>query len=167
MSVRKPLEERVKEAKGSGYAANGKKIDKTATTTLVLAEPNSVIPDPPVGLKGRGTIEWVNIWSNVKWLHPEQDYHLVEQIVRSYDDMAEFRQQISKDGLMVRGYAGQMTANPLIKEVRACEATIRKCLSMMGISPTDRVKLGLNEMKRQDKLGDLRKKTQDHVKGGA
>jgi P27 family predicted phage terminase small subunit len=161
--TRKPLEERVNEARGSGYAANGKKIDKAATTTLVLAEPNSTIPEPPIGLKGRGTIEWVQIWSKVPWLHPDQDYHLVEQIVRNYDDMSEFRQQIQRDGLMVKGYAGQLTANPLIKEIRTCEATIRKCLSMLGVSPTDRVKLGLNEMKRQDKLSDLRKKTQDHT----
>lgn len=164
----KPLEEKLKDARGSGRDRGNRKV-KTATeggTSLVLAQPNTIIPAPPVGLKGRGTIEWQQIWSNVAWLHPEQDYHLVEQIVRSYDDMAEFRQQIRKDGLMVRGYAGQMTANPLIKEIRSCEKTIRECLSKLGVSPTDRVKLGLNEMKRQDKLGDLRKKTQDHVKGG-
>lgn len=167
MSLRKPLEERVKEAAGSGYAANGKKIDKAATTTLVLAEPNTTIPKAPVGLKGRGTIEWTNIWTKVPWLHPEQDYHFVEQIVRSYDDMASFRKQIAQDGLMVKGYAGQITANPLIKEVRACEKTIRDCLSKLGISPTDRVKLGLNEIKREGKLKELRGRTQDQAQAGS
>lgn len=166
---RKPLEEKLADARGTGRDRGGRKVKSLDENgkSLALTEPNKVIPEPPPGLMGRGTVEWMNLWSNVGWLHPDQDYHYVEQVVRAYDDMAEFRQQIRLDGLMVKGYAGQQTANPLIKEIRACEKTIRDCLSKLGISPTDRVKLGLNEIKREGKLKDLQGRTKQQQQGTA
>jgi hypothetical protein len=44
---------------------------------------------------------------------------------------------IRQRGLVVTGYAGQVVAHPLVVEIRKCEETIRKCLSVLGISPTD------------------------------
>jgi P27 family predicted phage terminase small subunit len=117
------------------------------------------VPDPPTGLGDRGTSEWGKIWAAGRhWLHPAEDYHWIEQVVRAYDDIAQFRAEIENTGLIVKGYAGQQTANPLLREIRDCEATIRKCLSMLGFSPTDRARLGLAEIKRQSSLQDLQEK---------
>jgi phage terminase small subunit len=58
-----------------------------------------------------------------------------------------------------------MTANPLLREIRDAESVIRKCLSMIGFSPTDRAKLGLAEIKVQAGIADLQSKTQS-IRGG-
>lgn len=114
-----------------------------------------VVPD----LGERGLTEWEKIWRAGVWLHPSEDYHLVEMVCHAYDDLEEFREAVREQGLIAKGYAGQVVANPLIKEMRACEATIRKCLSMLGFSPTDRARLGLAELKRQTGLAELQAKT--------
>lgn len=112
-------------------------------------------PPMPDGLAERGQTEWVKIWTAGKWLWPEQDYAWVEQVARAYDDLATFRAQVAQDGLTVEGYNGQMTAHPLIPEVRKCEDTIRRCLSQLGFSPTDRARLKLTELKGAKAAQDL------------
>jgi phage terminase small subunit len=47
---------------------------------------------------------------------------------------------------------GQTIAHPLITEIRKCEDTIRKCLSVLGFSPADRARLGLAEAKAQTRF---------------
>jgi P27 family predicted phage terminase small subunit len=100
-------------------------------------------------------------------LHPAEDYHWIEMISRAYDDIAQFREEIEKTGLIVKGYAGQMTANPLLREIREAESVIRKCLSQIGFSPTDRARLGLAEVKRQTGMADLQAKINKKRSGKA
>jgi P27 family predicted phage terminase small subunit len=112
-------------------------------------------PEPPEGLGDRGSVEWRKIWQAGKWLWPDQDYAWVEQCARAYDDLAVFRAKVAEDGLTVEGYNGQTTAHPLISEMRKCEDTIRKCLSQLGFSPTDRARLKLTELKGASELQKL------------
>jgi P27 family predicted phage terminase small subunit len=117
---------------------------------------------------GRGLTEWNNIWkAGQVWLHPTEDYHWVEMIARAYNDIVQFRKKIEEDGLIVKGYAGQLTAHPLLREIREAEAVIRKCLSILGFSPTDRARLGLAEIKRQSKIMDLQNRIGDVRNGKA
>jgi P27 family predicted phage terminase small subunit len=88
-------------------------------------------------------------------LWPDQDYAWVEQVVRAYDDLAVFRKTVADEGLTIQGYAGQTVAHPLIAEMRKCEDTIRKCLSQLGFSPTDRARLKLTELKGASELQKL------------
>lgn len=157
---RKPLELRQMEAKGDGIpVSHGGKPQEITPYTPVQRELVE-----PEGLHDRGVKEWYSIWDAGVWLHPSEDYHLVEQVARSYDDLEEFRAAIKEQGLIAKGYAGQVVANPLIKEMRACEATIRNCLSQLGFSPTARAKLGLAEIKRQSGLRALQDKTRGNAK---
>ncbi len=152
----KPLERRALEAKGDGRTARGRRPG----AALALA-PAVELPVMPEGLGERGEAEWYKIWAAAPWLRPGQDYHWLEQIVRAYDDMAAFRERVAHDGLIAKGSMGQVIAHPLIAEIRRCEDTIRRCLSSLGISPTDRARLGLQEAKAQSALAGL----QDKVRG--
>jgi len=154
---RKPIERQRAVAKGDGITPGHEKIH----TGQIIPRHNRVIPAAPQELGERGTLEWYRVWeSGITWLHPDEDYHWIEQIARAYDDIAEFRAKIDETGLIVKGYTKDMlVANPLIKEVRQLEATIRKCLSMLGFSPTDRARLGIAEVKLQSNLQDLQSKT--------
>lgn len=160
----KPLERQIADSRGDGLRPGGHKM---STELMPLnARPVSVIPDPPEGLRERGSAEWASVWSAGRmWLHPAEDYHLVEMIARAYDDITAFRAEIENVGLIVKGYAGQQTANPLLREVRDAEATIRRCLSLLGFSPTDRARLGLAELKVRTGIQELQEKTQKARKG--
>lgn len=144
----KPIERKMLLAKGDNRTPGNRKIESPpAGTELVLRKQGDPIPVPPDDLEERGLQEWNNIWTVGNWLHDTEDYHWVLAIAHAYDDIAHFRKRIKRDGLIVKGYAGQVVANPLISEVRKAEAIIFKALSTIGFSPTDRAKLGLQEAK--------------------
>lgn len=160
-----PLERREVSKRGDGLLPGGHR-PKPGKTVEVRARANLAAPEPPEGLGERGLEEWEKIWdAGARWLHPDEDYHWTEQISRAYDDIAAFREEIDKTGLIVKGYAGQMTANPLLREIRDAEAVIRKCLSLLGFSPTDRAKLGLAEIQRQTGLAKMQAETA-RLRGG-
>lgn len=147
----KPLERIQATARNSTHKANGSALVKADYTITKRVD----APPCPRGLKRHGRSEWAKIWAVGPWLNPEQDYPWVEMIARAYDDIDTFRERVTEDGLIVKGYAGQTVAHPLIAEIRKCEDTIRRCLSILGYSPTDRARLGLAEIHRQSALQDF------------
>lgn len=120
-----------------------------------------VVPEAPTGLGERGSAEWVKIWTaGSSWLAPTQDYPWIEMIARAYDEIETYRARVESDGLIQTGSMGQVIAHPLIGEIRRAEASIQKCLSTLGFSPSDRARLGLAEIKAQSKLQDMMAKSQ-------
>lgn len=144
-----PIEKMMTLSKGDGRTPGKREVEVRSYT------PHPGAPVTPLDLRDRGVTEWEKVWDAGFWLHPDKDYHWVEMIARAYDDMDTFRQQVQEDGLVVRGYNGQQAAHPLIAEIRKCEQTIQKCLSVLGFSPTDRAKLGLAEAKARGQLQKL------------
>lgn len=118
----------------------------------IQSRPDHAVPAIPEGIHGRGEVEWVNIWTAGFWLKRDQDYHWVEMISQAYQDNEVFRARVQEDGLVVQGYAGQMTAHPLIAEMRKNDQLIQKCLSILGFSPTDRARLTITEAQAQNAL---------------
>ena len=153
-----PIERQQSKARGNGRTPGGREIVK-AQYTLVKRED---APPMPRGLAVRGRKEWTKIWASGPWLNPDQDYAWVEMIARAYDDIGTFRARIENDGLIVTGYAGQTVAHPLIAEIRKCEAVIQKCLSILGYSPTDRARLGMAEVKKENALLEFQRAVRDN-----
>lgn len=149
---RTPIERRQAQARGDGRTPSKLPVPVTGAVTVTS---NRRTPPAPRGLGPRGRLEWRKIWTAGFWLKDEQDYHWVEMISRSYSDIEVFRKQIEEEGLVVTGYAGQPAAHPLIAEIRKCEATIQKCLSILGFSPTDRARLMLGEAKAQNAVLEM------------
>lgn len=131
------------------HMADGRQVPSMEIVERPYTE---LVPAAPVELGARGLSEWGNVWSAGFWLKADQDYHLVVVLAEAYDEIEAYRGQIAVDGLMTRGASGGMIANPLIKEVRACQATIIKCLSLLGFSPSDRMRLGIQELKARSEL---------------
>jgi P27 family predicted phage terminase small subunit len=163
-----PLERQKESMRGDGLRPGGHRPSKDLA---IIPDQNYRVqrfqpPPPPADLRERGTAEWVKIWqAGSRWLHPEEDYHWIEQISHAYDDISAFREEIERTGLIVKGYAGQLTANPLLREIRDAENVIRKCLSVLGFSPTDRARLGLAEIKVQSGLQSLQNEIKDKRNG--
>jgi P27 family predicted phage terminase small subunit len=135
----------------NGKTLGGRDLEIRDVSTM---EPVTA-PPMPDGLQERGQLEWAKIWTAGRWLWPDQDYHLVEQIARAYDDLETFRAEVTRMGLTVEGYNGQTVANPLLKEMRALENGIRANLSLLGFSPSDRARLKLTELKADKTAQEL------------
>ena len=147
-----PLERKMIKARGDGQTPGKREIVPYNPTLTTRTE---APPPVPRGLGRRGRVEWKKVWDAGFWLKPDQDYPWVEQIVRAYDDIEQFRKRVQEDGLVQTGSLGQPVAHPLLAEIRKCEATIRQCLSVLGFSPTDRARLGILETKARSGLQDL------------
>lgn len=175
---RKPMERQELLAKGDGIGASHptrshkakadqEEVIEYAQAELVPIDSGTValpdcVPEIPDGLAVRGNREWINIWTaGQSWLHQSEDYHLIEMVARAYDEIEIYRREIGTN-YIVKGYNGQKTANPLIKEIRNAEAVILKCLSLLGFSPSDRARLGLKAVQTKNSLADLQKKTQEN-----
>lgn len=135
----------------NGKTLGGRDLEVHDVSAMEVVE----APPMPDGLQARGQKEWQLIWHSGKWLWPEQDYAWVEQACRAYDDVALFRATVAEEGLTCEGYNGQTVAHPLIAEIRKAEDTIRKCLSILGFSPTDRARLKLTELQGAKAAKDL------------
>ncbi|WP_187365966.1 phage terminase small subunit P27 family [Trebonia kvetii] len=124
------------------------------------------VPPVPKGLAERGSAEWLKIWTAGKWLWPDQDYAWVEMACKAYDRIAVFEAQILEDGPMVPGYRpGMLVSHPLFTEIDRAETVIRKCLSQLGFSPTDRARLKLTELKGASELQKLVNGSQHSAQG--
>jgi len=130
------------------HKADGRPLPVPVSPTT----PERSVPQLPEGIVGRGAEEWEKVWTAGFWLKRDQDYHWVEMIARAYEDIDGYRAYIAEYGLITKGYAGQDAANPMIAEIRKCEATIQKCLQILGFSPTDRAKLAIVESQAQNAL---------------
>jgi P27 family predicted phage terminase small subunit len=145
----KPRERLVATQRDATHKADGREIAR------IEVSPDRTVPVLPSTVTGRGAEEWEKVWTAGFWLKRDQDYHWVEMIAQAYADIEVFRRQVQAEGLIATGYAGQVVAHPLIAEIRKCEATIQKCLSVLGFSPTDRARLAITEAKAQNALQDM------------
>lgn len=149
---REPIERKLVKAKGDGMTPS--KLPVHVSNPVVPSHRR--IPPAPRNLGPRGRLEWRKIWTAGYWLRPDQDYHWCEMVARAYSDIEVFRAQVEQDGLVTTGYQkGMIVAHPLIAEIRKCEATIQKCLSVLGFSPTDRARLMLGEAKAQNAVLEM------------
>lgn len=152
-SGRKPFVHR----KPEGHYTSTELAERDNRTFVSPTAPRQ-IPVCPDDLEERGEIEWEKLWSAGHWLKPEEDYHMVLVICRAYDEMCSYQEQIKVDGLMTRGSAGGIVANPLIREVRATRGQIIKVLAELGFSPTARARLNIAELQQGNALLDLQAK---------
>jgi P27 family predicted phage terminase small subunit len=159
--------------KPAALRAPGSDPQHKANGSLVPRAPNQIrrqgdpAPPAPEGLGARGSVEWNRIWQHGSWLQPDADYHWVAIICRAYDDLVAFRETVDAEGLTVTGYNGQTVAHPLIKEGRVCEQQIMKALSVLGFSPTDRARLGIQEATARKAIADLQNAQRNRRNAGA
>lgn len=139
----------------SARSPDGKTPGKRELDVRVDVRPDRSVPKPPAKLEGRALDEWERIWTAGWWLVRDQDYFWVEMIAKAYHNIEVWEDQIEADGLVVKGYAGQDAAHPLIAEIRKAQQTIQKCLQVLGFSPTDRAKLAIQQNQARTALEEM------------
>lgn len=126
---------------------------KLPDTSKVIALP-PVQDATPQQLGPAGKAMWDLITNECKWL-AESDrasvVFLCEKVDRRQDLVARLE---SSDPVLYtdKGYA---YANPLVGMISTVENEIVKLLSLLGLTPADRTRMGLAEVKAKSKLEEM------------
>ena len=108
----------------------------------MAAEP----PTPPRPLGPEGLILWNRIWEQGRtWITPSSDLEMVTLLCESMDERSQLRL------LVLRGTGDWRDRVAL----RSLDSQLQTMLSLLGMSPTDRTKLGVAEVQARSKIQDL------------
>lgn len=122
-----------------GYAG------KTPPEVIVLP-PITQTPEPLSPLGEAGLELWNRTWARGEtWISPSTDIHLLQMTCEQLDEREQLREYV----------LANVEAWHERSALRELEKNIRSNLSLLGFTPTDRMKLGVAEVKAKSKLEEL------------
>lgn len=113
---------------------------------VVALRPADGIPDRPGELLTAGAALWDRIWTaGAIWIAPQTDSEAVAEVCRLTDDVAAARERY------------RATRDPGdLRALTAVSKLLQEALAALGFNPTARTRLGVAEVKAQNKLEELR-----------
>lgn len=109
-------------------------------------EPISTVPEPSRPLGETGETFWYRIWTTGNmWISPNTDIDLLLMICEMFDERDLLRDYVIQN----------IDAWHERSALRELDKAITRNLSLMGFTPTDRMKLGVAEVKTRSKLEEL------------
>lgn len=119
-----------------------------------------VIPPAPEDLAEAGNKFWLRTFSNAHWLDGEQDFYTVYLASKLIDDIAEAREQITKTGryqVLPNGVTARSAASVDLEHLHV---SLNSYLAALGLTPTDRTKMGIAPRQEFDALAELTRRRQ-------
>ena len=128
----------------------GKK--KLPVLANVIALPQ--ISSAPIHLSDTGKKLWLEISEMAPWI-ATTDGKLLIELCEKMDKKYELREKLAASDYVLYTDKGYAYANPLFSMLNTVEGDIVKLLSLLGLTPADRSKLGVAEVKVRGKLEEL------------
>ena len=128
----------------------GKK--KLPVLANVIALPQ--ISSAPIHLSDTGRKLWLEISEMAPWI-ATTDGKLLIELCEKMDKKYELREKLAATDYVLYTDKGYAYANPLFSMLNTVEGDIVKLLSLLGLTPADRSKLGVAEVKVRGKLEEL------------
>lgn len=116
---------------------------------VVTLEAANRIPEPLRPLGKMGLEFWQRTWEvGMNWISPKADIELMMMTAEMIDERTILRTLVFQD---------RNADRPKLRAgLRELEKQIQSNLALLGLSPADRARLGLAEVKRQSKLAELK-----------
>lgn len=118
----------------------------------VIALPQ--VSNAPLHLSDAGQKLWLEIRDMAPWV-ATSDSKLLIELCEKMDKKYELREQMNSSSFVLYTDKGYAYANPLFSMLNTVESDIIKLLSLLGLTPADRSKLGVAEVKAKGKLEAL------------
>lgn len=146
----KPIEQKRK-------LGNPGKVKLPNKNNVIVLAPIS--NDVPEHLGEAGITYWNQLKRTAPWI-AESDRSALLLLCEKMDRRAELIARLGDNFILFtdKAYA---YANPLMGMITSIESDIGKSLSVLGLTPADRTRIGLGEVKAQSKLAELRAKKQN------
>lgn len=114
-----------------------------------------MMPLMPESLGVEGERFWLAAVDSARpWL-AESDFHLLRLTAEAFDRRAFLLAQLADQGWTIVTDKGYPYKNPLVQALSDLEKQIGAWLSLLGLTPSDRSRLGLAEVKAQSKLEQM------------
>lgn len=117
----------------------------------------------PEQLGPAGRAVWEVVTDQCKWL-AESDRPTLVLLCEKFDRRQDFMVRLEASDPVLYTDKGYAYANPLVGMLSTLETEIAKLLSVLGLTPTDRTRLGVAEVKAKSKLEELL--TRKHGRSG-
>jgi hypothetical protein len=112
----------------------------------------SAIPEPLKPLSGSGLDLWDRTWQRgFSWLSANTDVQLLQMVCEQLDERDALRAYVMDN----------IEAWHERSALRELEKSIRSNLSLLGFTPTDRMKLGVAEVKVESKMELLKRRREE------
>ena len=108
-----------------------------------LCEPLQA-PREPFGLSGQGLAFWGAVWG-CNWISQKSDYQLVLMTAEAITEREALKE-------LVASIPENTKARSALREL---DRQIVSQLALLGLSPSDRARLGIAEVKKESKLEEL------------
>jgi P27 family predicted phage terminase small subunit len=153
MSAAKPTE--VKRRNGNP----GKQ--KLPNLKNVIALPQ-IKNQPPIHLSESGKKIWLEVRELAPWV-ATTDGKLLVELCEKMDRKYELQAKMAQSDFVLFTDKGYAYANPLFGMLNTVEGDIIKLLSLLGLTPVDRSKLGVAEVTAKGKLAQLLEQQKKNV----
>lgn len=110
--------------------------------------------DAPLHLSDAGAKMWFDVRSMAPWI-ANTDGKLLTELCEKMDKKYELREKLAATDYVLFTDKGYAYANPLFGMLNTVEGDIVKLLSLLGLTPVDRSKLGVAEVTTKGKLAQL------------
>jgi P27 family predicted phage terminase small subunit len=148
----------------SGPPRTPREIKRQRGTLRPDRDPQPLVILPPADTSSReqpGTLgdEGARIWklaiTQAPWL-ANSDIPTLRLLAEAMDRRGELIAHLANDGYVLYTDKGYAYLNPAQGALATTEAQITKWFSLLGLTPADRSKLGVAEVKARTKLEELR-----------
>ena len=110
--------------------------------------------DAPLHLSNAGAKMWADVRAMAPWI-ATTDGKLLIELCEKMDKKYELREKLAASDYVLYTDKGYAYANPLFGMLNTVEGDIVKLLSLLGLTPIDRSKLGVAEVTTKGKLAQL------------
>lgn len=110
--------------------------------------------DAPVHLSDNGKKLWSDVREMAPWI-ANTDGKLLVELCEKMDRKYELQTKMAQSEFVLYTEKGYAYANPLFGMLNTVEGDIIKLLSLLGLTPIDRSKLGVAEVTTKGKLAQL------------
>jgi P27 family predicted phage terminase small subunit len=97
---------------------------------------------------------WTRLRETAFWIS-NTDQSNLQLLCEKLDRRAEFIAKLSSSDFVLYTDKGYAYANPIVGMLSTIENEITKLFSLLGLTPTDRTRLGVAEVKARSALDDL------------
>ena len=126
------------------YPTGARKGGKPRVLKLAEGIEASKAPKPPKTLGEVGRTWWVALWrGGERWLDVHSDFMLVEIVCQAQDKLAAIEKILESEGRYYLSKQGLRLPSPAVADSRNVSAQIVAWLSLLGFTPTDRARLGV------------------------
>ena len=117
----------------------------------------------PEHLSEKSQALWIKLRETAFWIS-NTDQSNLQLLCEKLDRRDEFIEKLASSEFVLFTDKGYAYANPLVGMISTIETEITKLFSLLGLTPTDRTRLGVAEVKARSALDELIAKRQNSSK---